>query len=704
MTSGDFAFDFNSAGPQSAAPAPANDQAANARRVEALRLTLPGYAESIVRHLFPLARIERGEARIGDVDGNRGESLSVELSGDKAGQWIDHGTGGMDRGDLFTLWQAATRCTFSEAVDDLEGFTGTAVWVPPASRQRFERVKAERVNAAEKAGPEPRKVKGAEWSYLAADGSRELAHVVRYDLVDEAGEVVGKTFAQRGEDPAIWKAPASNRPLYNLPGIVSEPVVVLVEGEKCADALAALGVAATSALGGSGAPVDLTDWSPLRGKRVILWPDNDGPGPTEARSFVGQKFMERVRLHLAGLGIPCAVLPVPPGKPAKWDAANADPAEAVGLLRAALAQLDAMPAAANAPDRKRLLRLSDMRSRPAPRWLIQGMIPERSYSVVVGDSETMKSFAAIGWAVSIAYGRGEWLGRAVKSGAVVYVAGEGQSGLLKRLEAHVDRWSLAAKGDGDLYLYDEAVDMPGGNVEPLLTAIREDVRGAPVQLVVLDTLAQCFGAGDENAQADMNAFNNAVKRLQAGTGAAVLAIHHLNRMGGARGSTNLRAALDTMILMEREGRTLVLRNQGEPTTTKQKDAAPFDDIHLTYDVVSLGFNEDGDPVSSVVLRLREGAEAGGDDGDGEGAGAAPERPAEPVGPLKRAIFRLIKSHPEGLRRAAILQELKRGKVRSGDPAVDKAMREMRVAGFIEHTDDAAKVWTVRKGETGEPDG
>ena len=91
--------------------------------------------------------------------------------------------------------------------------------------------------------------------------------------------------------------------------------VVLVEGEKCAAALIASGIAATTAMNGAKAPVDKTDWRPLAGKSVFIWPDRDAPGwdyaESAARACVAWR--QRIRGHL-----------VPPtDKPAKWDAADA---------------------------------------------------------------------------------------------------------------------------------------------------------------------------------------------------------------------------------------------------------------------------------------------------------------------------------------------------------------------------------------------
>jgi hypothetical protein len=68
------------------------------------------------------------------------------------------------------------------------------------------------------------------------------------------------------------------KPLYRLHELVAratEPVFV-VEGEKCADALARLGLLATTS--GAATSADRADWQPLAGREVIVWPDHDAAG------------------------------------------------------------------------------------------------------------------------------------------------------------------------------------------------------------------------------------------------------------------------------------------------------------------------------------------------------------------------------------------------------------------------------------------
>jgi hypothetical protein len=61
--------------------------------------------ELLLTELFPAGRFERGEFRVGDVDGSPGRSLVVTIAGERAGLWYDHA--GAAGGDLIDLVAAA---------------------------------------------------------------------------------------------------------------------------------------------------------------------------------------------------------------------------------------------------------------------------------------------------------------------------------------------------------------------------------------------------------------------------------------------------------------------------------------------------------------------------------------------------------------------------------------------------------------------
>ena len=146
----------------------------------------------------------------------------------------------------------------------------------------------------------------AKWDYLARDGTL-IAFVYRYDP-QRVKEFRPSREAQ--EDRAAGPASA-----YNQPGIAAADMVVLTEGEKCAQALITIGICATTAMHGANAPVDKTDWTPLAGKRVLIWPDRDKPG---------WEYAERASHAILATGAAsCFILYPPEDKPEGWDAADA---------------------------------------------------------------------------------------------------------------------------------------------------------------------------------------------------------------------------------------------------------------------------------------------------------------------------------------------------------------------------------------------
>lgn len=117
--------------------------------------------------------------------------------------------------------------------------------------------------------------------------STEFA-VVRHDMSNGKKSVRPWT----RDDDGLWycKGPGDNRPLYGMWELHDWPdrEVVVVEGEKCRDALwhalkhGNKGRLPVAYSGGAGS-WDKTDWSPLTGRNVLLLSDADAPG---RRAFV----------------------------------------------------------------------------------------------------------------------------------------------------------------------------------------------------------------------------------------------------------------------------------------------------------------------------------------------------------------------------------------------------------------------------------
>ncbi|MBB3311778.1 hypothetical protein FHT78_003543 [Rhizobium sp. BK196] len=137
--------------------------------------------------------------------------------------------------------------------------------------------------------------------YRNADGSL-FGYVLRRDLPDGAKETPMVMFVRLADGTQTWsRFPFPKpRPLYGLETIGDRSQVVIVEGEKCRDRLGqASGRTIVSWPGGTQGAKH-TDWSPLSGRHVLIWPDFDGPGLTAADDIAARLTAVGARVQCVG--------------------------------------------------------------------------------------------------------------------------------------------------------------------------------------------------------------------------------------------------------------------------------------------------------------------------------------------------------------------------------------------------------------------
>lgn len=232
-------------------------------------------------------------------------------------------------------------------------------------------------------------------------------------------------------------------------------------------------------------------------------------------------------------------------------------------------------------------------------YVIKHMLPAQSLCSIYGPSGSYKSFLAVSWACHIAAGA-SWSGKKVERGAVLYVVGEGGVGVPRRIKA----WEQVHGQEVDnLWLVNRPVfPVRESEVSEVILAARQITAecAMPVRLVVIDTLARCFGGNDENDARDMGAFIEGCDVIKQKTGATVLVVHHSGKdeTKGARGSSSFRAALDAEFNVKREGegQALIL------SCTKMKDAEEPERKAYDLRTAELYTDEDGEMVCSLVVR------------------------------------------------------------------------------------------------------
>jgi putative DNA primase/helicase len=253
-------------------------------------------SESFCRELFPAGKVEAGEWRIGNIHGDPGHSLSINL---RTGVWKDWA--GDDAGaDLISLYAAARGMGMGDAARDLaphlcNGHAGPARLAGPVAAAVVKPAPDEPpFDLPEPAAPDlpppsgPPSVPKATALYRYTD----RFYVARFDHPATDTEPASKTFQPQSWDGTKWtrKAPPKPRPLFGLDDLANRPdaAVLVVEGEKAAQAasLVLKGYTVVTWAGGASS-VATADWRPLEGRRVDIWPDADDPGRKAAADIAG---------------------------------------------------------------------------------------------------------------------------------------------------------------------------------------------------------------------------------------------------------------------------------------------------------------------------------------------------------------------------------------------------------------------------------
>ncbi|MFY9292804.1 MAG: AAA family ATPase [Methylorubrum rhodinum] len=228
------------------------------------------------------------------------------------------------------------------------------------------------------------------------------------------------------------------------------------------------------------------------------------------------------------------------------------------------------------------------------RPLVKGLLDWGTMSILYGDSNVGKTFVGMDLAHHVSTGRA-WGGMKVAPAAVAYVAAEGGRGARKRLAALRRKHGDSAQ----FFLLMAPVDLlhRDGDMPALVEAIKglESEHDVEIGLVVIDTFSRALAGGDENSSVDMGAMVKNLDHLRLHSGAHLMVVHHTGKDAakGARGHSLLRAAIDTEIEV----------SVGQITVTKQRDLDKAWASAFELEVVTLGRDGDGDPVTSCTVRL-----------------------------------------------------------------------------------------------------
>ena len=367
-----------------------------------------------------------------------------------------------------------------------------------------------------------------------------------YSYVDEEGtelyqsvRMPSKRFMQRHFDPFapgtdgggwVWNMQGVRRVLYRLPEVVKAvqggTTIYIVEGEKDAEALVALGKTATCNPMGAGKwRPEYTE--PLKGaKSVIIVADKDKPGRDHAndvRAFL-KEFVGEV-----------------------WIVEAKEGKDVSDHLAAGHRLEDLVPWNDNAP-------LSVIRHyspmdlftpTPPVNWVVENVVVGGETTLLIADGGAGKSFVALWMALCVASGQ-PFLSNPVSKGLAIYVDEEGSPDLaLQRLA------QLGATPEQRRNLH--YLNYAGVDLVRHPRKLIEDALSLTPKLIVVDSHAKVTRVNEENSNNEMGrVWDEGFLPLARDTGAAVLVIHHTNGFGGSRGASQIRNSADQVLTMKKE--------------------------------------------------------------------------------------------------------------------------------------------------------
>ena len=363
-----------------------------------------------------------------------------------------------------------------------------------------------------------------------------------YDYVDEQGKLLYQTvryepkdFRQRrpdGNDGWSWNLQGVRRVLYRLPKVLRANLVHIVEGEKDVQTLEKFKWTATCNAMGAG------KWKPeysacLKGKTVVIFPDNDDPGRQHAATVAQSVYSAGARL--------VKVVTLPKGKDVTdWVAAGSTKEQLIALVKGTPKYQPSAPAP-TAGD-VITVRASEVRIRPVA-WLWPGRIPRGKITLIAGDPGLSKSTLTVAIAAVVTGSAGRWGMRFWPDGArcdgaanVVFLSAEDdeEDTICPRLKAagadltrvHIARSVLTGyTGDATPVekLFSLQTDLHA------LDAKLNEIKG--VALLVIDPVTAYLDGVDSYKNSEVRGALAPLRALAQKHNMAVVLITHVNKDG-----------------------------------------------------------------------------------------------------------------------------------------------------------------------------
>ncbi len=420
----------------------------------------------------------------------------------------------------------------------------------------------------------------------------------------------GKTYRPIHREEEGWKVgdPPGPLPLYRGNEFPNGGPVVVVEGEKVADAACKVGLpAVTSAHGAKSAKK--SDWGPLAGRDVTILPDND-----EA----GRRYAQDVAEILTSLDPPAVVRIIElPGLGEHGDRVDwVDPDGQMGCrsaeeIQAAILSMAQATMPWTPPSAKSLggepvtICLADV-TPEAIKWLWPSRFALGKLALIAGDPGLGKSFITLDMAARVSRGTSwpDCPDTCSPPGGVVLLNAEDDLAdtIRPRLDAagaDVERIvALKAVRRIDVTTSDERQD-PFNLIDDLST-LEETIRQIDdCRLVVIDPISAYLGRTDSHRNAEIRGLLAPLSELAARHSVAVIAVTHLRK---GEGPALYRAMGSLAFVACARASYCVARDRDDPTEQRRLFLPMKNNLSSDHSGLAYSLDNTLDPNGQPVVK------------------------------------------------------------------------------------------------------
>ena len=255
------------------------------------------------------------------------------------------------------------------------------------------------------------------------------------------------------------------------------------------------------------------------------------------------------------------------------------------------------------------------------RWLIQDLVPEVGTGLLSGQWGTYKTFVALDMANAVMTGAPFIDFEVMRRGGVLFIAMEGQSEIVIRLQAVIENKNKEG-GRHAPFAWIETIPplLVRGTIKQLID-ITEHVAAKlkadfdlPLVMIVVDTMVAAAGydrPGEDNDTAVQSTINNVLSSLAIATGTFVLGIDHFGKdvTVGTRGSSVKEGNAD-----------IILATLGDKNVTgsgmsncrlvlrKRRGGINGEEIPFTPSVIDMGVDKHGKQITTVIINWHRGTQ------------------------------------------------------------------------------------------------